>query len=1095
MATQHLNGSNKNHPHINRTQKIDHCNLVYLIDDNVNNHETFTLTFQQMNYKVKIFVSLSEFTHYYQGNNFKRAIALFIDINVVNKPERNLTYSNLSAEIEKHLLPTVVISETDNLMTRLKLLRKGYENFIQKPIKPSQLSELFNRIGIVKPVNSYRVLVVDDDKMLLMLLEDALTDAGMEVCTISEPLNIFDVIDSFNPDVMLLDEHMPEIKGSELATVLKRHIEYDNIPILFLSGEKDPLQQMKAIKNGGVGFLCKPIDEKQLIASITVVANETWGKKALQQKLKFIYNEREREHLALDRHAIVSITDRKGCIKYANNKFCQISGYNMTELIGENHRMLKSDKHPKEFYQEMWHKIYHGETWHGIICNLNKKKSYYWVESTIIPFLDENGQPYQYLSIRTDITDLKTKEIDLAQQNKMQKIISDVTLNLLTCQESEHECLISSILEEIVEFIQVDQSVILTYNDETAQLEPFYRWCNTQKNFDQIDFKQMSITQSSWWKNEILNTGIVKVDNIETLPSDERAWFELFNISSFIAIPLLDKKNIKGFLVFNTINRSHQWRSEHVQLIFTISSIIYNSLLRMKYEAKLSQREQQLREAHKIAKMGYWEYHLSSKRRLWSQEVFHILGLNASLFNPTEQGFYRYVHPNDLPRVKESLQQAVNNGKTDTTYRIIRPDGEVIYVHELAVIRKDALEKTKLIGTIQDITEQVLIEQKLTFARQEAERSSKAKSEFLSCMSHELRTPLNAILGFSQILQNDSNLDTSYKDLNNEVLVAGNHLLNLINDVLDLSKIESGQLSLSNELLDLDVLIQESIKLTSNLPIAENIEIIIKGVHGIKLYADRMKLKQVLLNILSNAIKYNRKNGIVTIDVQSISINRIKISIIDTGEGIESQYLSQIFIPFNRLDQENSGIEGTGIGLAITKKIIEKMGGSIQVKSIVGVGSTFDIEIETEDSQQLEIQHNDEHTNLKTETFNKANKKEKTILYIEDNISNVKLMEKIIGLQKHLTLYTAQTSELGIELANSLKPDLILLDIRLPDMDGYELLSIFKGNNDLKDTIIIALTAEAMPTDLFKGKNSGFVDYLTKPIDFQLFNEKLEYYL
>jgi len=1082
---------------LQKTQNDTLCNLIYLVEKNLNSHENIILNFQQMNYEVKIFTSLEAFNNFYQNNNFRTALALFIDINLVNKTEKNITYANHTSDTEKHSLPIVITSEKDNLITRLKLLRKGYVNFIQKPIKSAQLSELFNRIGIIKPANAYRILVVDDDPMLLMLLKDTLTDAGMEVCALDCPLKIFEVIDKFNPDVLLLDEHMPDVKGSELASILKNHVEYENIPILFLSGEKNPYQQMNTIKNGGIGFLCKPINEQQLISTITVIANDTWKKKAIQHKLKFSYNEREREHLAVNSHAIVCMTDHDGNIKYVNNKFCQISGYTMSELIGKNHRVLQSGLHSKEFYQEMWGKISHGKTWHGVICNKAKDQSYYWVESTIIPFLDESGRPYQYLSIRTDITELKTKEIALSQQNKIQKIISDVALNLLACQKSEYESLITVILQELAEFIDVEQSQILIYNDDTAELEAKYHWCDTIQHFTKVDFQEIIKAQSSWWKNELLNNGLIKVDNLENLPDEEKSCFKLQNISSLLAIPFSDKNNIRGFLTFNTTNRSHKWSTNQIQLMTTISSIIFSSLLKMKYELKLSQSENLLREAHKIAKMGHWEYDLTSKRRIWSKEIFNILGFSSPIENITEKDIYCNIHPEDLPKVKASFQQAINNSKSDITYRILRPDNEIVYVRELTeTINNSFEENAKLIGTMQDITEQVLTEEKLILAQQAAERTSSAKSEFLSCMSHELRTPLNAILGFSQIMQNDSHLAASYKDLNNEVLVAGRHLLTLINDILDLAKIESGQLQLSNELIYLDDLIQECIKLIANLPISENIGIIIKGIHGIELYADRMKLKQVLLNLLSNAVKYNKKEGIVTIVVNNITTDHIKISVTDTGIGIAPQDLSEIFVPFNRLGQEHSDIEGTGIGLAITKQIIEKMGGSILATSTLGVGSTFEIEMKC--SKKIEVQNNSQQNDLEISVPNHIkidNSLEKTILYIEDNISNIKLVTKLLSLRKYINFHTAQTPELGIKLANSLKPDLILLDIRLPNMDGYEILSIFKNNKNLQSTKIIALTAEAMQTAILEGKNAGFDDYLTKPIDIRLFNDKLNHYL
>jgi hypothetical protein len=247
--------------------------------------------------------------------------------------------------------------------------------------------------------------------------------------------------------------------------------------------------------------------------------------------------------------------------------------------------------------------------------------------------------------------------------------------------------------------------------------------------------------------------------------------------------------------------------------------------------------------------------------------------------------------------------------------------------------------------------------------------------------------------------------------------------------------------------------------------------------------ADRTRFKQVLLNLLSNAIKYNREGGSVHLEVQLHTPNRLRLLVTDTGLGISAAGLTELFLPFNRLDAASSDIEGTGIGLTITRRLIEMMGGTVDVESTVGVGSTFWIEL----PQESTLASIDEHAHITAtngDTPAQHNDTDQhTLLYIEDNPANLRLMAQILGRHKHIRLLTAHTAELGIELALARHPDLILLDINLPDMDGYQMQEVLKTHENLKSTPVIAVSANALPRDIERGKAAGFNAYLTKPID------------
>jgi len=391
-----------------------------------------------------------------------------------------------------------------------------------------------------------------------------------------------------------------------------------------------------------------------------------------------------------------------------------------------------------------------------------------------------------------------------------------------------------------------------------------------------------------------------------------------------------------------------------------------------------------------------------------------------------------------------------------------------------------------LLATFFDLTARKRAEQALIKARDAAESANRAKSEFLSRMSHELRTPMNSILGFGQLLECDYTLSEEQQDNVREILKGGKHLLELINEVLDLTRVESGNIELSLEAVEIDPLIEECLNLMSALADKRSIRLAYRGREGAVVRADRTRFKQALLNLLSNAIKYNRQGGSVMLDVQARDKARLRIAVTDSGRGIPAERLPELFQPFNRLEAENSEIEGTGIGLTLTRRLVELMGGSVGVESTVAQGSTFWIELPGGARSDQATTHADARKDSSTSTERSAPGRQ-CVLYIEDNPANLKLVERLLRRRLHMHLLTAHTPELGIELAQAHRPDLILLDINLPGVDGYHVLRILKDDTNLKDIPIIAVTANAMPRDIAHGKAAGFADYLTKPLNLTRF--------
>ncbi len=955
----------------------------------------------------------------------------------------------------------------------------------------------------------------------------------------------------------------------------------------FDAGFDSALTGVAAVLGGGlsgllfllVGFLVFRRDQAQALATQVAGELQTLHTRRLQeseaaaQSMRTTLYERSRHQQAVNAHAIVSVANAAGNITYVNDKFCKVSGYSRDELLGHNHRLLKSDVHTPEFYDVIWRTISRGEIWSGEICNHARDGSLYWVESSIVPFVDARGKPYQYISIRTDITQLKRNEEALrTSEERLRRGQAFANIGTWDWHIGSGELFWS---ERIGPLFGYAEGMLETcYNNFIQAIHP--------------DDRQAVLLATS----ACLERGVpYEVEHRVVWPDGTVRW-------------LLER----GAVTRDAAGQPNR-----------MLGVVQDIHERKQVELALVESEKRLREAQALARLGHWQTNIAMGELYWSEEIYRIFGHDSATFTPSVAAFEAAVHPDDRTRVADSEKRAEHTGVHDVVHRIVRPDGTVRHVHEQARAERGADgQMLRLTGTVQDMTEymeakeqlreseerfvfavegagdgiwdwrlptgvmtlsghyeamlgyrkgdltptieawtasvhpddlpqvqrqlqdylagkvavyvvelrlrckdggykwvlcrgtvvardgqqmplrmigihsdisaQKVAQAALVDARETAERANQAKSDFLSSMSHELRTPMNAILGFAQIMQYDSTLPAEHLDNVQEILKGGHHLLALINEVLELAKIESGTVDLLLEPVMLAGLVADCQSLIQPLAGARRITLRMAVPSDATVFADPMRLKQALLNLLSNAVKYNRAGGDVHVDVQAVAPQRLRLTVTDSGVGIAPEHMALLFQPFSRLGAEHGSIEGTGIGLTITRRLVEMMGGAMGVDSQVGVGSAFWIELPS----SAMTTHDAPVAAAAMALHVGASTQLRRVLCIDDNLVNLNLIIKLLGMRPNIDLLTAHTPGLGIELALAHRPELILLDINMPGLDGYQVLEVFRADPDLKTIPVIAITANAMQRDLERGRVAGFAGYLTKPLDVNEFLKTLD---
>jgi len=507
--------------------------------------------------------------------------------------------------------------------------------------------------------------------------------------------------------------------------------------------------------------------------------------------------------------------------------------------------------------------------------------------------------------------------------------------------------------------------------------------------------------------------------------------------------------------------------------------------------------QQALHSAHERAALaaravglGTWERPRSG-RAIWDEQMWRLRGLEPQAEPLPEAQLKALVHPDDLSLVLREYEASTRERRPASgQFRVRWPDDSWHWLatRSIPVFDADGHE-VRRIGVNWDVTQAREAEQALQ-ERVLAQRESRAKSQFLARMSHELRTPLHAVIGFAQLLLTDSSLRLSGepREQLQHIHAAGEHLLALVNDMLDLSSLDTGEIKLAPQVVNLRALYDAAAPMVSALA----------AEHGVQLdrdelahpvWADPTRLRQVLLNLLTNAVKYNRRGGSVRVQAELLD-QQVALRVRDSGRGLTNEQLAHAFEPFNRLGVERKGIEGTGIGLAIVKANVERMGGSVHVTSTPGAGSVFEVRL-PRPRQEQPAHAAKPPPQPPAPAMPMANSvphaRSGRLLYIEDNPINALIVRELVAQRGNLTLDEADDGASGIHCARSAQPDLILLDMQLPDIDGLEVLRRLRADPSTASIPCIALSANAMPEDIQLALGAGFADYWTKPLDFRVF--------